>query len=176
MKTVWRLQQNSKEESLMSKSQSNNSLSHTTWNCKYHLVFAPKYRRQIIYGKIKSDIGKILRELCDRKGIEIIEAECCPDHIHMLVRIPPKYSVSEVMGYLKGKSSLMIFDRHANLKYKYGNRHFWCRGYYVDTVGKNTAKIKEYIRQQLQEDYTADQISLKEYMDPFTGEPVKNSK
>ena len=176
MKTVWRLQQNSKEESLMSKSQSNNSLSHTTWNCKYHLVFAPKYRRQIIYGKIKADIGKILRELCDRKGIEIIEAECCPDHIHMLVRIPPKYSVSEVMGYLKGKSSLMIFDRHANLKYKYGNRHFWCRGYYVDTVGKNTAKIKEYIRQQLQEDYTADQISLKEYMDPFTGEPVKNSK
>ena len=176
MKTVWRLQQNSKEESLMSKSQSNNSLSHTTWNCKYHLVFAPKYRRQIIYGKIKADIGKILRELCDRKGIEIVEAECCPDHIHMLVRIPPKYSVSEVMGYLKGKSSLMIFDRHANLKYKYGNRHFWCRGYYVDTVGKNTAKIKEYIRQQLQEDYTADQISLKEYMDPFTGEPVKNSK
>ena len=160
----------------MSKSQSNNSLSHTTWNCKYHLVFAPKYRRQIIYGKIKADIGKILRELCDRKGIEIIEAECCPDHIHMLVRIPPKYCVSEVMGYLKGKSSLMIFDRHANLKYKYGNRHFWCRGYYVDTVGKNTAKIKEYIRQQLQEDYTADQISLKEYMDPFTGEPVKNSK
>ena len=160
----------------MSKSQSNNSLSHTTWNCKYHLVFAPKYRRQIIYGKIKADIGKILRELCDRKGIEIIEAECSPDHIHMLVRIPPKYSVSEVMGYLKGKSSLMIFDRHANLKYKYGNRHFWCRGYYVDTVGKNTAKIKEYIRQQLQEDYTADQISLKEYMDPFTGEPVKNSK
>ena len=160
----------------MSKSQSNNSLSHTTWNCKYHLVFAPKYRRQIIYGKIKADIGKILRELCDRKGIEIIEAECSPDHIHMLVRIPPKYSISEVMGYLKGKSSLMIFDRHANLKYKYGNRHFWCRGYYVDTVGKNTAKIKEYIRQQLQEDYTADQISLKEYMDPFTGEPVKNSK
>ena len=114
-----------------------NSLTHTTWECKYHLIFAPKYRRQVIYGKIKADIGRILRELCDRKGIEIIEAECCPDHIHMMVRIPPKYSVSEVMGYLKGKSSLIIFDRHANLKYKYGNRHFWCRGYYVDTVGKN---------------------------------------
>ena len=117
-----------------------NSLTHTTWECKYHLVFAPKYRRQVIYGKIKSDVGRILRELCDRKGIEIIEAECCTDHIHMLVRIPPKYSVSEIMGYLKGKSSLLIFDRHANLKYRYGNRHFWCRGYYVDTVGKNAKK------------------------------------
>ena len=106
------------------------------WECKYHIVFAPKYRRQIIYGKIKRDVGKILRELCERKGVEIVEAECCVDHIHMLVRIPPKYSVSEVMGFLKGKSSLMIFDRHANLKYKYGNRNFWCRGYYVDTVGK----------------------------------------
>ena len=158
------------------KTQDNNSLSHTTWNCKYHVVFAPKYRRQIIYGRIKTDIGRILRELCERKGIEIIEAEACPDHIHMLLRIPPKYSVSEIMGYLKGKSSLMIFDRHANLKYKYGNRHFWCRGYYVDTVGKNTAKIKEYIRKQLQEDYTADQISLKEYIDPFTGKPTDVSK
>ena len=118
----------------------NKSLTHTKWECKYHLVFAPKYRRQVIYGKIKADIGRILRELCERKGIEIIEAECCPDHIHMLVRIPPKYSVSEIMGYLKGKSSLIIFDRHANLKYKYGNRHFWCRGYYVDTVGKNEKK------------------------------------
>ena len=106
----------------------NNSLSHTTWNCKYHIVFAPKYRRQVIYGEIKRDIGKILRMLCERKGIEIIEAECCPDHIHMLVKIRPKYSVSDIVGYLKGKSSLMIFDRHANLKYKYGNRHFWCRG------------------------------------------------
>ena len=153
-----------------------NSIAHTTWNCKYHVVFAPKYRRQIIYGRIKTDIGRILRELCERKGIEIIEAEACPDHIHMLLRIPPKYSVSEIMGYLKGKSSLMIFDRHANLKYKYGNRHFWCRGYYVDTVGKNTAKIKEYIRKQLQEDYTADQISLKEYIDPFTGKPTDVSK
>lgn len=152
----------------------NNSLSHTTWNCKYHIVFAPKYRRQVIYGKIKRDIGKILRMLCERKGIEIIEAECCPDHIHMLVKIPPKYSVSDVVGYLKGKSSLMIFDRHANLKYKYGNRHFWCRrGYYVDTVGKNEKKIAEYVRTQLQEDIANDQISLKEYIDPFTGEKVR---
>ena len=160
----------------MSKSQDNNSLAHTSWNCKYHVVFAPKYRRKIIYGQIKEDIGRILRELCDRKGIEIIEAECCPDHIHMLLKIPPKYSVSEIMGYLKGKSSLMIFDRHANLKYRYGNRHFWCRGYYVDTAGKNAAKIKEYIRRQLQEDYTSDQISLKEYIDPFTGKPTDQSK
>ena len=153
-----------------------NSLTHTTWECKYHLVFAPKYRRQVIYGKIKSDVGRILRELCDRKGIEIIEAECCTDHIHMLVRIPPKYSVSEIMGYLKGKSSLLIFDRHANLKYRYGNRHFWCRGYYVDTVGKNAKKIEEYIRNQLQEDAIADQISLMEYIDPLTGEQVKKDK
>ena len=153
-----------------------NTLSHTTWECKYHLVFAAKYRRQVNYGKIKQDIGRILRELCERKGVEIIEAELCKDHIHMLVRIPPKYSVSEIMGYLKGKSSLMIFDRHANLKYKYGNRHFWCRGYYVDTVGKNAKKIEEYIRKQLQEDIANDQISLKEYMDPFTGEQVKKRK
>ena len=146
-----------------------NSLSHTTWNCKYHVVFAPKYRRRVIYGQIREDIGKILRELCDRKGINIIEAEMCPDHVHMLIEIPPKYSVSEIMGYLKGKSSLMIFDRHANLKYRYGNRHFWCRGYYVDTVGKNAKKIEEYIRNQLQEDYIADQISLKEYVDPVYG-------
>ena len=153
-----------------------NSLAHTHWNCKYHIVFAPKYRRQVVYGKIKVDVGKILRELCERKGVEIIEAECCPDHIHMFVRIPPKYSVSEVMGYLKGKSSLMIFDRHANLKYKYGNRHFWCRGYYVDTVGKNAKRIVEYIRNQLQEDLTGDQLTLKEYIDPFTGEPVNKGK
>lgn len=153
-----------------------NSLAHTTWECKYHIVFAPKYRRQAIYGEIKIDIGKILRELCERKGIEIIEAELCPDHIHMLIRIPPKYSVSEIMGYLKGKSSLIIFDRHANLKYKYGNRHFWCRGYYVDTVGKNAKRIQEYIRKQLQEDATADQISMKEYIDPFTGQPTNKGK
>ena len=140
------------------------------------VAFAPKYRRRVIYGQIREDIGKILRELCDRKGINIIEAEMCPDHVHMLIEIPPKYSVSEIMGYLKGKSSLMIFDRHANLKYRYGNRHFWCRGYYVDTVGKNAKKIEEYIRNQLQEDYIADQISLKEYVDPFTGEQVNQSK
>ena len=153
-----------------------NSLAHTTWECKYHIVFAPKFRRQVIYGRIRADIGKILRELCERKGIEIIEAELCKDPIHMLIHIPPKYSVSEVMGYLKGKSSLIIFDRHANLKYKYGNRHFWCRGYYVDTVGKNAKKIKEYIQRQLQEEAIADQITLKEYIDPFTGEPVNKGK
>ena len=153
-----------------------NSLSHTTWECKYHIVFAPKFRRKVIYEQIKEDIGKILRSLCERKGIEIIEAEACPDHIYMLIRIPPKYSVSEIMGYLKGKSSLMIFERHANLKYKYGNRHFWCRGYYVDTVGKNAKKIEEYIRKQLQEDIEYDQMTLSEYIDPFTGEPVNKGK
>lgn len=152
----------------------NNSLAHTRWNCKYHIVFAPKYRRQAIYGKIRVDIGNILRMLCQRKGVEIIEAECCSDHVHMLVAIPPKYSVSSIVGYLKGKSSLMIFDRHANLKYKYGNRHFWCRGYYVDSVGKNQKQIEEYVRNQLQEDIMEDQISMKEYIDPFTGE--KTSK
>ena len=153
-----------------------NSLAHTTWNCKYHIVFAPKYRRQVIYGKIKADIGDILRKLCEWKGVEIIEAEACPDHIHMLVAIPPKISVSSFMGYLKGKSSLMIFDRHANLKYKYGNREFGCRGYYVDTVGKNKKAIAEYIRHQLQEDIANDQLTLREYVDPFTGEPVDKSK
>ena len=145
------------------------SLSHSKWNCKYHIVFAPKYRRQVIYGKIKADIGKILRQLCEMKGVQIIEAEACPDHIHMLVCIPPHISVASFMGYLKGKSSLMIFDRHANLKYKYGNRHFWCRGYYVDTVGKNEKKIAEYVRNQLQDDLASDQLSFREYIDPFTG-------
>ena len=152
------------------------SLAHTQWNCKYHIVFAPKYRRQIIYGKIKSDIGTMLRKLCEYKGIEIIEAEACKDHIHMLVSIPPKYSVSQIMGYLKGKSSLMIFEKYANLKYKYGNRHFWCRGYYVDTVGRNKKAIEQYIRNQLQQDYEDDQLSIKEFVDPFTGEPVKGGK
>ena len=146
-----------------------NSLSHSKWRCQYHIVFAPKYRRQEVYGKIKADIGNILRLLCDQKGVAIIEAQACPDHIHMLVEIPPKMSVSQFVGYLKGKSSLMIFDRHANLKYKYGNRHFWCRGYYVDTVGRNKTAIAEYIKNQLQENIAADQISLKEYIDPFTG-------
>ncbi len=153
-----------------------NSLSHTSWNCKYHIVFAPKYRRQIIYGKIKMEIGKILRVLCERKGIEIIEAEACPDHIHMLVSIPPKYSVSEVMGYLKGKSSLMIFDQFANMKYRYGNRQFWCRGYYVDTVGRNKKAIDEYIRDQVQEDKEYEELTMKEVFDPFTGEPVTKDK
>ena len=153
-----------------------NTLSHTRWECKYHIVFAPKYRRKVIYGKIREDICEILSSLCKRKGVEIIEAEWCPDHIHMFVRIPPSMSVSSFMGYLKGKSALMIFERHANLKYRYGNRHFWCRGYYVDTVGKNAKKIEEYIRNQLQEDMIYDQMSLKEYIDPFTGEPVKGSR
>jgi putative transposase len=150
------------------------SLAHSKWRCKYHIVFAPKYRRQVIYGKIKADIGVILRKLCEYKGVEILEANACPDHIHMLVSIPPKVSVAYFVGYLKGKSSLMIFDKHANLKYK-GNRHFWCRGYYVDTVGRNKEAIAKYIREQLQEDIVADQLSLKELIDPFTGELAKKS-
>ena len=153
-----------------------NSLAHSAWNCKYHIVFAPKYRRKEIYGQIKKDIGVILRKLCEQKGVEIIEAELCPNHIHMLVSIPPKYSVASIMGYLKGKSSFMIFDRHPNLKYRYGNRHFWCRGYYVDTVGKNKKRIEEYIRNQLQEDIASDQISIKEYMDPLGKEEEQNKK
>ena len=153
-----------------------NSLAHTQWECKYHIVFAPKYRRQIIYGKIKQDIGQMIRKLCEYKGVEILEAEACKDHIHMLISLPPKYSVSQFMGYLKGKSSLMIFEKYANLKYKYGNRHFWCRGYYVSTVGKNKKAIAQYIRNQLQEDYADDQMSIKEYVDPFTGEPVKEGR
>ena len=154
----------------------NSSLAHSKWNCKYHIVFAPKYRRQVIYGKIKADIGRILRELCEHKKVEIIEANACKDHIHMLVSIPPKLSVAQFMGYLKGKSSLMIFDRHANLKYKYGNRQFWCKGYYVDTVGRNKKAIQEYIKNQLYEDLIEEQMTIKEYMDPFTGETVKKSK
>ena len=152
------------------------SLAHTKWNCKYHIVFAPKYRRQVIYGKIKADIGKMLRKLCEYKQIEILEAEACKDHIHMLISVPPKYSISQIMGYLKGKSSLMIFEKYANMKYKYGNRHFWCRGFYVDTVGRNKKAIAEYIRNQLQEDKEAEQLSIKEYIDPFTGEPTKEGK
>ena len=152
------------------------SLAHSKWNCKYHIVFAPKYRRQVIYGKIKADIGVILRKLCEQKGVEIIEANACKDHIHMLVSIPPKLSVAQFMGYLKGKSSLMIFDRHANMKYKYGNRKFWCTGYYVDTVGRNKKVIEEYIKNQIQEDIAYEHMSLKEYIDPFTGEPVTKTK
>lgn len=150
------------------------TLSHSTYRCEYHIVFAPKYRRRVIYGQLKADIGRILRQLCEAKKVEIIEAEACKDHIHLLVSIPPYMSIAQFVGYLKGKSTLMIFDRHANLKYKYGSRTFWCRGYFVDTVGKNETKIREYIRNQLQEDYTQDQMTLKEYIDPFTGE--KNNK
>ena len=145
------------------------SLSHTTWECKYHIVFAPKFRRRAIYGKIKRDIGIIIRSLCERKGVELIEAEACPDHIHMLVSIPPKMSVSSFMGYLKGKSALMIFDRHANLKYKFGNRHFWSEGYYVSTVGLNEATIRKYIEDQEKYDIMKDKLSVKEYEDPFKG-------
>ena len=135
-------------------------LSHTTWKCKYHIVFAPKYRRQVIYRKIKQDIGKILRQLCDLKKVEILEAEACPDHIHMLVSIPPNLSVSQFMGYLKGKSSLMIYEQFPELKYKYRNREFWCRGYYVDTAGKNAKKIQEYIQQQYEKDKAGEQLTM----------------
>ena len=152
------------------------SLAHTKWECQYHIVFAPKYRRRIIYGQLRKEIGGYLRALCERKGVKIIEAECSPDHVHMLVEIPPKNSVAEIVGYLKGKSSLMIFDKHANMKYKYGNRHFWCQGYYVSTVGKNKGKIAEYIRNQLQDDIAGDQVSLFEAYDPFTGEPNPKCK
>ena len=148
-------------------------LEHSTYRCQYHIVFAPKYRRKVIYGALRADIGKILRKLCEERKVELIEGELCPDHVHMLVSIPPYLSVSQFVGYLKSKSALMIFDRHANLKYRYGNRHFWCRGYFVDTVGKNEKKIREYIQNQLEEDYVKDQISMKEYMDPFTGEKNK---
>ena len=146
---------------------------HSSYRCEYHIVFAPKFRRKVIYGEMKRDIGAILRKLCKEMKVEIIEAEACPDHIHMLVSIPPYMSVAHFMGTLKSKSALMIFDRYANLKYKYGNRHFWCRGYYVDTVGKNEKMIRDYIRNQLEEDFAKDQISMKEYIDPFTGEKVK---
>ena len=145
------------------------SLSHTRWNCKYHIVFIPKYRRKEIYGKLRSDIGQIIRQLCTYKGVEIIEAHAMPDHIHMLVRIPPKIAVSNFMGYLKGKSSLMIFERHANLKYKYGNRNFWAKGFFVSTVGLDTKKVQEYIRNQEKEDMMQDNLSNKEYKDPFKG-------
>ena len=147
---------------------------HSIWRCQYHLVFAPKFRRKAIYGELRADIGKILRKLCKEKKVEIIEAEACVDHVHMLVSMPPHLSVAQFMGFLKGKNTLMIFDRHANLKYKYGSRHFWCRGYYVDTVGKNKKIIAEYIRNQLMEDEMHDQMTMTEYMDPFTGS--KNKK
>ncbi len=144
-----------------------NSLTHTTWNCKYHIVFAPKYRRRVIFGQLKREIGAILRSLCEWKNIKIVEAEVCPDHVHMLVEIPPKFSVSGIVGFLKGKSSLLIYERFANMKFKYRDRTFWCRGYYVDTVGKNTQKIKEYIANQLKEDKLREQIAITEMLDPF---------
>ena len=146
---------------------------HSSYRCEYHIVFGPKYRRKEIYGKLRKDIGEILRKLCDEKGVEIIEAKACPEHIHMLVSIPPHLSVAQFMGFLKSKSALMIFDRHANLKYKYGSRNFWSRGYFVDTVGKNERVIQEYIKNQLERDYVQDQVSLKEYIDPFTGNKCK---
>ena len=145
------------------------SLSHTKWLCKYHIVFTPKYRRKAIYGQYRESVGQILRQLCNYKGVEILEGHLMPDHIHMLVSIPPKYSVSQFMGYLKGKSSLMIFDKHANLKYKFGNRHFWAEGYYVSTVGLNEATIRKYISDQEKRDIAMDKLSVKEYEDPFKG-------
>ena len=144
-----------------------NSLAHTTWNCKYHIVFAPKYRRKVFYGEKRLEIGAILRSLCEWKEVNIVEAEVCPDHVHMLVEIPPKLSVSGFMGYLKGKSSILIYQKYANMKFKYRNREFWCRGYYVDTVGKNKKAIQEYIATQLKEDKQMEQLTLFEKVDPF---------
>ena len=144
-----------------------NSLAHTKWNCKYHIVCAPKYRRKVFYGQKRLEIGAILRSLCEWKEVEIIEAEVCPDHVHMLVSIPPKLSVSGFMGYLKGKSSILIYQKYANMKFKYRNREFWCRGYYVDTVGKNKKAIAEYISNQLQEDKEMEQMTIFEITDPF---------
>ena len=152
------------------------SLAHTRRRCKHHIVFTPNYRRKIIFAQQLESIRDILKNLCKYKGVEILEGHLMPDHVHMLVSIPPKISVSSFMGYPKGKSSLMIFDRHANLKYKYGNRHFWARGYYVDTVGRNKKAIQEYIQNQLKEDELADQLSIKEYFDPFTGEKVDQGR
>ena len=144
-----------------------NSLAHTTWNCKYHIVFAPKYRRKEFFGQKKKEIGAILRSLCEWKQVEIIEAEVCPDHIHMLLKIPPKLSVASFVGFLKGKSSILIYQKFANMKFKYRNREFWCRGYYVDTAGKNDIKIKEYIANQLKEDKLVEQMTIQEINNPF---------
>ena len=169
---VWQLQRNTKRRS-NNMSQNNtlndtHSLSHTKWNCKYHVVFAPKYRRKVFYEEKRLEVGGILRQLCQWKGVNIIEAEVCVDHVQMLLEIPPKMSVSSFMGYLKGKSSLMIFEKWGNMRYKYRNREFWCRGYYVDTVGKDTKKIQTYIQNQLKEDELTGQLTLEE-ADPFTG-------
>ena len=151
------------------------SLAHTKWNCKYHIVFAPKYRRQVFYGEKRRAVGDILRKLCEWKDVKILEAECCPDHIHMLLEIPPKISVSSFMGYLKGKSSLMLYEQFGDLKFKYRSREFWCRGFYVDTVGKNTAKIQDYIKKQLDRDKLGDQLSLPYPGSPFTGASNRNA-
>ena len=167
MSAVWQLHQKANQMEVTMGDTKN--LAHTTWNCKYHIVFAPKYRRQVFYGEKKRAIGMILRKLCEWKGVNILEAECCPDHIHMLLEIPPKMSVSSFVGYLKGKSSLLIYEQFGDLKFKYRNREFWCRGYYVDTVGKNKAKIGEYIRHQLEEDRMGEQLSLPYPGSPFTG-------
>ncbi len=146
-----------------------NSLSHTKWLCKYHIVIVPKYRRKVIYNQYRESLGEILRRLCEYKGVEIIEGHLMSDHVHLLVSIPPKYSISSFMGYLKGKSSLMMFDKHANLKYKFGNRHFWADGYYVSTVGLNDATVRKYIQDQERHDIALDKLSVKEYEDPFKG-------
>lgn len=146
-----------------------NSLAHTKWVCKYHIVFTPKYRRKAIYHELREDIQQIIKDLCKWKGIEIVEGQMMADHVHLLLSIPPKYSVSQIMGYLKGKSAMMIFERHANLKYKYGNKHFWATGYYVSTVGLNTATIEKYIREQEKQDQIEDKLNTKEYEDPFKG-------
>ena len=146
----------------------NQSLAHTKWNCKYHIVFAPKYRRKVFFGQKRFEIGGIIRELCRWKGVELLSADACPDHIHILVAIPPKMSVSSFMGFLKGKSSLMIYEKWGNMKFKYRNRQFWCRGYYVDTVGKNEKKIAEYISNQLKQDEMSEQLVL-DFQDPFDG-------
>ena len=153
----------------MNENNANNSLAHTKWNCKYHIVFAPKYRRKVFFGEKREEIREIIRQLCKWKGIEIIEGEACTDHIHLLLAIPPKYSVSGIMGYLKGKSSLMIFQKYENMKFAYRNREFWCRGYYVDTTSKNTAAIKQYISKQLEEDKIIDQLIIPDPRDPFMG-------
>ena len=146
-----------------------NSLAHTKWVCKYHIVFTPKYRRKIIYKELRKDIQQIIKDLCKWKGVEIIEGHMMPDHVHILVSIPPKYSVSQFMGYLKGKSAMMIFERHANLKYKFGNRKFWAEGYFVSTVGLNEVTVKKYIQQQEKHDILQDRVSTREYQNPFQG-------
>ena len=145
-----------------------NTLAHTAWNCKYHIVFAPKYRRKVFYGEIRSDVRDMMKQLCFQKGVQLLEGELCPDHVHILVAIPPKLSVSSFVGYLKGKNSLMIYEKYGNMKFRYRNRHLWCRGYYADTAGKNTKKIKEYIQNQLNKDEEMEQLVI-EGFDPFTG-------